>query len=115
MADSALCAALCTYLVLGLFWGALFNLLEVMKPHSFGGGLMDAATSPHDKEYNLQYLSFVTLSTLGYGDITPQTRSAAALCQVEAILGQFFTVALVARLVGIQVAQESVEKPAEKS
>ena len=45
--------------------------------------------------------------TLGYGDITPATRGAEALCQTEAIFGQFLTVVLVARLVGIQVAQES--------
>jgi hypothetical protein len=62
--------------------------------------------NPQDRIHLLNYFSFVTLSTLGYGDITPQTQGAAALCQVEAILGQFFTVALLARLVGIQVAQQ---------
>jgi len=106
---NVICAALCTYMVLGLFWGALFNLLEKLTPNSFAGGLLNSGVDSHDKEFCLQYFSFVTMSTLGYGDITPQTRSAAALCQAEAVLGQFFTVALVARLVGVQVAQDSRE------
>ena len=54
------------------------------------------------KKFNL---SFTTMTTLGYGDITPQTPVAMAFCQVEAILGQLFIAVLVARLVGIQVAQ----------
>lgn len=52
----------------------------------------------------------MTLSTVGCGDITPQTMAATVLCQTEAILGQFFIVVLVARLVGIQIAQESIDK-----
>lgn len=100
-------AALCTYLTLGLLWGALFTLLEGIVPNSFIGGPLDTATATHDKVHFLNYFSFVTLSTLGYGDITPQTQGATALCQAEAVLGQFFTVVLVARLVGIQVAQEA--------
>lgn len=105
--SNVISAALCTYLMLGLLWGSLYQLLEVLVPGSFAGGLLDTASDPHDVANYLYYFSFVTLSTLGYGDITPQTQSAAALCQAEAILGQFFVVVLVARLVGIQVAQEA--------
>lgn len=105
--SNVICAALCTYLMLGLLWGGLFQVLETLSPGSFAGGLLDAASSPHETEHYLNYFSFVTLSTLGYGDITPQTQGATALCEAEAILGQFFIVVLVARLVGIQIAQES--------
>jgi hypothetical protein len=107
---NVICAALCLYLVLGLFWGALFGLLECWAPNSFAGGLLDPASGLDEKRDYLNYFSFVTLSTLGYGDITPQTRGAAALCQAEAILGQFFTIVLVARLVGMQVAQEGTRE-----
>lgn len=111
VSTNVVCAALCLYLVIGLLWGALFALLESVVPGSFAGPLLDQSSSPSDDARHLQYLSFVTLSTLGYGDITPQTRGAASLCQVEAILGQFLTVVLVARLVGVQVAQETNRIP----
>ena len=104
---NVICAALCLYLVIGLLWGAFYTVLESVAPGSFAGKLLSDSGSPQETTDHLQYFSFVTLSTLGYGDITPQTRGAAALCQAEAILGQFLTVVLVARLVGIQVAQEA--------
>ena len=73
--------------------------------------LLENADSQLSYGQHFNYFSFVTMTTLGYGDITPQTKSAAALCQAQAIIGQFFTVVLIARLVGIQVAQEfSCEK-----
>ena len=65
------------------------------------------------KAYFLNYLSYITMTTLGYGDITPQTKTAVALCQAEAMLGQFFAMVLVARLVGIQVAQETANQEKE--
>lgn len=52
------------------------------------------------------YFSLVTLTTLGYGDITPQTAGAGALCQMEAITGQFYTAVVVAWLVGNFVRKE---------
>lgn len=105
---NAICAALCLYLVIGMLWGAFYSVLESVAPGSFSGILLTHSASSHEMTHHLHYFSYVTLSTLGYGDITPQTRGAAALCQTEAIIGQFLTVVLVARLVGIQVAQETI-------
>ena len=105
--SNVICAALCLYLLFGILWGAIYSMLESLAPGSFAGNLLAKASSPEEIAHHLYYFSFVTLSTLGYGDITPQTSGATALCQAEAILGQFFTVVLVARLVGIQIAQES--------
>jgi hypothetical protein len=107
---NVICAALCLYLMLGMLWGSIFAIMESLAPGSFSGGILDSAGSHEQVIDRLMYFSFVTLSTLGYGDITPQTPQAAALCQAEAILGQFFALALVARLVGIQVAQESTKE-----
>jgi voltage-gated potassium channel len=103
---NTICAALCLYLLIGLLWGSLFAILESLVPNSFAGALLEN-TSKRETAHHLQYFSYVTLSTLGYGDITPQTRGASALCQAEAIIGQFLTIVVVARLVGIQVAQQS--------
>jgi hypothetical protein len=53
----------------------------------------------------LSYFSFVTLATVGYGDVTPTTPLARTLAWVEAITGQFYLAILVAGLVGFKVAQ----------
>ena len=103
-------AALCLYLLLGLLWGSVLMLLEECIPGSFTGTGLDQSGSFGALFARFNYFSFITMTTLGYGDITPQTPPAMALCQAEAILGQFFTVVLVARLVGIQVAQELMKK-----
>lgn len=99
-------ATLCLYLILGLLWGTIYATVEVYMPSSFSGGLLAKTGTPTEQLHYFYYFSYITLTTLGYGDILPQSRAAAALCQVEAILGQFFTAVLVARLVGIQVSQQ---------
>lgn len=113
--SNVVCAALCLYLVVGLFFGALYTLLESLVPGSFLGALLKDTHSAHEIAHHFHYFSFVTLSTLGYGDISPHTRGAGALCQAEAVIGQFITVVLVARLVGIQVSQESAVAEEKKS
>jgi len=102
--------ALCLYLIFGMFWGMLYVLIELWHPGSFSGSLL------HDQSFHLQffralqYFSFVTLTTLGYGDILPANSVAAAFCQTEAIIGQFFMAVMVARLVAIQVTNELTMK-----
>jgi voltage-gated potassium channel len=86
------------YLIIGLFWGAAYALLEQLSPGSYSGVLLENWQSGSIHIFN--YFSMVTLTTLGYGDITPQTAGAGSLCQFEAIVGQFFTAVLVAWLVG---------------
>ena len=51
------------------------------------------------------YLSFVTLTTLGYGDITPVSQTARMLTTLEAIVGQLFIAIFIARLIGLYIAQ----------
>jgi len=104
--SSLISAALCLYLLLGILWGTVFCFLDAIHPGSFSGDLLAQASTPIERLQYFQYFSFVTLTTLGYGDILPQTRGATALCQTEAVLGQFFMTVLVARLVGIQVTQQ---------
>ena len=98
---SVICATVCLYLIIGLLWGTVFSLLESLAPGSFSGGVLDHAGSFEERLQSFIYFSFITLTTLGYGDIIPQTQGAGALCQAEAIIGQFFMSILVARLVSM--------------
>ena len=60
--------------------------------------------------FSYVYFSYVTMSTLGYGDISPATHPARALALTQAITGQVYLAVLVARLVGINIAQEMKKK-----
>lgn len=101
--------ALCGYLLFGLTWGNAYALVALGSPDAFSvaPALAEAAnwgspTSPITPL--LQYYSFATLSTLGYGDITPLAPFARSLAVVEAMFGQLYVAVLVARLVGIHTA-----------
>lgn len=94
-----LSGTMCLYLIIGLLWGALYTLLDVLSPGAFSGALLENPGTSKLHIYN--YFSLVTLTSLGYGDITPQIPGAASLCQMQAIVGQFFTAILVAWLVGM--------------
>ncbi len=98
-------ATLCLYLVIGLFWGALYSLHYELDPGAYSGALLE--NNPGNKFNLFIYFSIVTLTTLGYGDITPQTLGASSLCQMEAIVGQFFTAVIIAWLVGNYASQKS--------
>ena len=95
--------ALCVYLLIGLTWGFMFLTLEGVQPGSFQFG--QARSSGIEKDpATLVYFSFVTLSTVGYGDITPLSPPARSLAFMEAIIGQIYLAVLVARLVGLHIA-----------
>ena len=99
--------AVCAYMLLGMAWGTCYSAIEVIKPHSFqaAGKLAEALKLPGTREPVLIYYSFVTLTTVGYGDITPVSPPARTLSWLEAMMGQFYIAVLVASLVGIRVSQ----------
>jgi hypothetical protein len=98
-------AALCVYFFLGLMWAYVFSVLEGLQPGSFRLGQVQTADVS-----NFVYYSFVTQTTLGYGDITPATPPARSLSYMEAAIGQLYVAVLVARLVGVHIAQSSEKK-----
>lgn len=83
-----------------------------LSPGSYSGALLEK--EPDNLLHIYNYFSMVTLTTLGYGDITPQTPGAAALCQMEAIVGQFFTAVLVAWLVGNFISDKQERKSSDR-
>ena len=89
------------YLMAGLAFAFMFGLLEHLQPGSFAG-LVEQTNFP-DSRLNFIYFSFITLSTLGYGDITPLSPYATTASFSEAIFGQLYLAILVAKLVGLYI------------
>ena len=95
--------AVCVYLMLGIIWALSYGLMEVMIPGSFGGLTESAQSSSSSHDW--VYFSFVTLTTLGYGDVLPLTYFARTLAYFETIVGQFYLAVLVAGLVGAYLSE----------
>jgi hypothetical protein len=118
------CAGLCVYLMIGFAWGLLYAALERLQVGSFAldlqrFGLADSF-NPMRLNSVMTYFSFATLTTLGYGDISPVSPMARGLVWVEAVLGQIYLAVFVAKLVSqylasgmmtITVGQNPAETP----
>jgi hypothetical protein len=91
--------AVCVYLLIGLMWASFFTVLDILQPGSF-----KIPENLGTDESVFTYYSLVTLTTLGYGDISPITSQARALTVLEAITGPIYLAILVARLVAIHVS-----------
>jgi voltage-gated potassium channel len=90
--------AMCVYLLLGLIWAILYGLIFQFLPGSFNGIEGIDGKAPMD---TLLYYSFVTLASLGYGDITPVAPLARTLAYLEGIAGQLYIAIMLAGLVGL--------------
>ena len=93
--------AVCLYLLLGLIWALLYLFIAQAVPGAFRG--MDQVVW-YQNFADATYYSFVTLTTLGYGDITPVAPVARFLVYMEAIVGVFYMAILVASLIGIRIS-----------
>jgi len=94
--------AVCGYFLIGLMWAFVYAVIELIQPGSF--------TLGHSDELNMEgliYFSFVTLCTVGYGDITPLTEQARALAILEAVMGQMYLAVNIAALVAIRISQNA--------
>jgi len=98
-----LCAGLAAYLLLGFLWTLAYWLVAELIPNAF-------AFSGGDKTLqgsNGLYFSFITLASVGYGDITPVAKVARMLAASEAITGLLYLAVLIARLVSLQESSKS--------
>ena len=93
------------YLLMAMMWTFIYKVLEIAHPGSF----TISATDIHERMRFL-YLSLVTITTLGYGDIVPKTSLASSLTTLEAVVGQLYLVTTVAWLVGVRVSQSTERK-----
>jgi hypothetical protein len=88
-------AGISVYLMLGLAFGCLYYLLAVLNEECFAVNISKLGAGTPD----LMYFSFVTLATLGYGDITPVTKVARTMAEVEAVVGTLYIAVFMALLV----------------
>ncbi|ARN75751.1 potassium channel family protein [Oceanicoccus sagamiensis] len=103
-----ICAAVCLYFIAGMIWSFIYLLVELLNPGSFN--LVETASGYREKLTDLSYFSFVTLATLGYGDISPITRAGRSWAILEAIFGQFYLACVVARLVALHLTTRTTNK-----
>ena len=103
MSANRIIGAICVYLLLGVIWSVFYVLLEFALPGSFSG-FAEQSESTWNPDWI--YYSFVTLTSLGYGDLLPLTFSARALSYIETIFGQFYLAILVAGLVSAYLASK---------
>ncbi|WP_396626182.1 ion channel [Luteitalea sp.] len=98
--------AVAVYLLVGVLWAMLFEALVLQFP-----GAITTATGVTPSATDLSYLSFVTLTTVGYGDVTPVAPAARSLAVVEALIGQLYPAVLIARLVSLEIAHRDSGDP----
>ena len=94
------------YMLMALAWTFIFAAVETLHPGSYAMAESQSGRATQ----NLLYYSFVTITTLGYGDITPVTRLARSLCIIEAVIGQLYLIVTVAWLVGMHVSQAMMKR-----
>ncbi len=106
--SETLFGAVSIYILLGLIFALAYmflNLVSIGLVDSTGAMNLDSR-NPID----FVYFSFVTLTTLGFGDITPQNTASKALVTSEALLGQLYLTILVARLVGLTISRNIAQR-----
>lgn len=107
MAFDEILGAFAGYLMLGIVWGHLYVLIELAAPGSF-------AVSPdirwqldnlHLRRALFIYVSFATMASLGYSDVTAIAPLANVLTWLEAMSAQFYLAVVIAQIVGMKIAQ----------
>jgi hypothetical protein len=102
--------AVAVYLLFGLTWAYLYGLIDLLLPGSFN---LPSATDFTDPTHqgSFTYFSFITLTTLGYGDITPVHPVARMCVAVQALFGQLYPATLLARLVSLEIMNRQQPEP----
>jgi voltage-gated potassium channel len=103
-------AAICVYMLMGYGWSFVYSILVELQPQAF---VATTEVGLHDfvaRLLQLRYFSFTTLTTVGYGDIVPHSALARTLTVLEAVMGQFYLVVLVGRLVGLHIVHETAQR-----
>jgi hypothetical protein len=100
--------AICGYMLLGVAWGLTYAMIHAANPESFQfhNSFREHVEQGNSNNHVFIYYSFVTLTTVGYGDITPVSTPARTLAWVEAMTGQLYLAVLIAGLISALVASK---------
>jgi Ion channel len=105
-----LCASISVYLMFGMAWAMVYRLVACLNPTAFAYNAT-VMSNQSMTGFGSFYFSFVTLSTLGYGDITPATPIARMLVVMEAMTGTLYVAVLIARLVALYSTPVPADRP----
>jgi hypothetical protein len=116
LALDSICGAIAGYLLLGMAWAVLYSLLDTVWPGSFdiGNRLAEQLHGGDSRIHLFTYYSFITLTTVGYGDVNPLSLPARTCAWLEALTGQFYLAVVVAGLVGALLSQKSEASASDK-
>jgi hypothetical protein len=111
--SEVLCAGISIYLLLGAIWAIAYTLVANLKPDAFAFSV-PPASSHVMAGFNAAYFSYITLTTVGYGDIAPVSNIARMLAITESMSGTLFVGVLIARLVSLYSTPSPVETPDDR-
>ena len=95
-------AAIVAYLLAAVAFAQVFLLIEIFEPGSFRG--LPTGGTQHDVEHALMYFSFVSITTMGYGDLVPVSELARSCSSLTGMFGTLYLAVMIARLVGLHSA-----------
>ena len=97
--EETLWAAVNVYVLIGFLFAFLYALADILVPGAFTGGALE--NTEYDRVQMFLYFSYVTMTTLGYGDISPNAQVTFTLAYLQALIGQLYVAILIARLVSM--------------
>jgi hypothetical protein len=107
---------LCGYLLAAMAWANLYAVIELTAPGAFNiaGPIAPALGQWHARESLFLYFSLTTLTTIGYGDVSPVAAAARSAAALEGVFGQFYIAVVVAQLVGSKLAEANSREPSDR-
>lgn len=103
-----ICGAISAYLLMGIIWSFIYTLFYYLNPASFSVPEAWLTTDTVNSFWSI-YFSFTTLTTLGYGDVTPEIPLTQSYAVMEAAVGQVFLAVIIARLIALHITYHTRE------
>jgi hypothetical protein len=111
-----LLGTMCGYLLAAMAWANLYAVIELTGTGAFdvAGTVKPALGEWHVRESRFLYFSLTTLTTIGYGDVSPVAAAARSAAALEGVFGQFYIAVVVAQLVGSKLAEANSREPSDR-